>query len=133
MCLKNVFCLSVLLLLFSSPVIGLAAGTYQMTATEMTQLEDIFSQLSSRQEEQQKLLNEQTERIETLRKQLETSQREIETSKQSTEALQTSLKQANESLKTSAAEAKRTHDRLERQRDTWGAVAVMALLVEVIH
>lgn len=126
--LKRVLYIALLSCLFSAPATGAdAAKTYPMTEAELTELENIFSQLSNRQENQQKLLTEQTARIETLQTQLATSQKEIETSKQSTEALQTSLNEANQSLQESAEEAKRTHDRLERQRDTWAVLAVIAV------
>lgn len=127
--LKEVLYISLLVFFFS--VLGIfsasAATTYQVTDSELTELSEIFSQLSSKQTEQQKLLTEQTKRIEMLQIQLATSQKEIEISKQSTEALQTSLTAANQSLQESAAEAKREHERLERQRDTWALLSVLAI------
>lgn len=127
--LKEVLYISLLVFFFS--VLGIfsasAATTYQVTDSELTELSEIFSQLSSKQKEQQKLLTEQTKRIETLQIQLATSQKEIEISKQSTEALQTSLTAANQSLQESAAEAKREHERLQRQRDTWALLSALAI------
>lgn len=127
--LKEVLYISLLVFFFS--VLGIfsasAATTYQVTDSELTELSEIFSQLSSKQTEQQKLLTEQTKRIEMLQIQLATSQKEIEISKQSTEALQTSLTAANQSLQESAAEAKREHERLERQRDTWALLSALAI------
>ena len=126
--LKDVLYISLLVFFFS--VLGIfsasAAAMYQATDSELTELSEIFNQLSNKQTEQQKLLTEQTKRIEMLQIQLETSQKEIEISKQSTEALQTSLTTANQSLQESAAEAKRTHDRLKRQRIIWGCVGLIA-------
>lgn len=127
--LKEVLYISLLVFFFS--VLGIfsasAATTYQVTDSELTELSEIFSQLSSKQTEQQKLLTEQTKRIEMLQIQLATSQKEIEISKQSTEALQTSLTAANQSLQESAAETKREHERLERQRDTWALLSALAI------
>lgn len=127
--LKEVLYISLLVFFFS--VLGIfsasAATTYQVTDSELTELSEIFSQLSSKQTEQQKLLTEQTKRIEMLQIQLATSQKEIEISKQSTEALQTSLTAANQSLQESAAEAKREHERLKRQRDTWALLSALAI------
>lgn len=131
--LRKVLFISASLLCFSAPATGWAAGTYQMTPQELTQLENIFSQLSEKQKQQQELLTEQTAQIETLQTQLATSQKEIETSKQSTEALQTSLQQANESLQESAAEAKSELDRLKRQRDTWAILVSLVLGIALVH
>lgn len=102
-----------------------------MTAQELETLEDIFSQLSRRQAEQQRLLNQQAEQLTTLNAQLTTSQVEIKSSQQAVETLQTSLDAANQSLQASAAEAKRTQQRIERQRDTWAVVAAIILGISI--
>lgn len=123
MCLRKVLFISALLLCFSAPGISSAADWYIMTSQELETLEDIFSQLSSKQTEQRALLNQQAEQLETLSTQLKTSKKEIESSQKATATLQTSLTAANESLQKSAAEMKTEKDRLERQRDTWAIVA----------
>lgn len=128
--LRKALYIVLLACLFSVPATG-AEAAYQMTAQEMTQLEDIFSQLSSKQTEQQGLLTKQTEQLTTLNEQLTTSKREIEISQQAVETLQTSLDAANQSLKASAAEAKRTQQRIEWQRDTWAVVAAIVLGISI--
>lgn len=128
--LKRVLYIVLLACLFSVPATG-AEAAYQMAAQEMTQLEDIFSQLSSRQTEQQGLLTKQKEQLTTLSTQLKTSKKEIKSSQQAVETLQTSLDAANQSLQASAAEAKRTQQRIERQRDTWAVVAAIILGISI--
>lgn len=125
--LKRVLYIALLVFLFSVPVTG-ADAAYQMTEQEMIQLEDIFSQLESRQKQQRTLLNQQAEQLMKLNTQLEISQKEIETSKQSTEALQTSLQKANKSLQASAEKEKKEHDLLERQRDMWATAFVLVAI-----
>lgn len=110
--LKRVLYVVLLASLFSAPVTGVDAS-YQMTETELTQLEAIFNQLRTAQQEQEK-------QIELLKSRLKKSETAIRQS-------ENSLTQANKSLQESAAEAKRTRDRLERQRDTWAVVAILAL------
>lgn len=125
--LREILFISAFLLCFSAPGISSASNQYTMTPQEMAALENIFSQLSNRQEEQQRLLTKQTSRIETLQQQLETSQTEIESSRKAVKTLQNSLQKANESLQVSAVATKREHDRLERQRNTWALVGILAL------
>ena len=132
MCLKRVLYIALLVFSFLVPGTG-ADAAYQMTEQEMIQLEDIFRQLDSRQKQQQMLLNQQAEQLETLNTQLKTSQTEIESSRKAVETLQTSLNMANKSLQASAAAAKSEHDRLERQRDTWALVAVLVLGVSIAN
>ena len=118
--LKKVFYIFVLLSLFSVPGTGWAADPmYTVTEQELTQLEGIFNQLKTRQQEQ-------AQQIETLKTQLTQSEQEIKRS-------QDSLNKANQSLQQSAEETKRTHDRLERQRDTWAVVAAIVLGVAVMN
>ncbi len=134
MCLKNVFYVSVLLLLFSAPVtISAAEPTYQMTDQELTELSMIFEQLESRQKQQEALLTQQVEQLTTLQGQLETSKKQISSSQTEMQKLQTSLRRANQSLQESSDEAKRAHDRLERQRNMWAVVAAIVLGVAVVN
>lgn len=131
--LKKVFYIFVLLSLFSAPVTGWAEEpTYTVTEQELTELSTIFAQLDSRQKQQEALLTQQAEQLTTLRAQLETSKKQISSSQTEMQKLQTSLDAANQSLQTSAAAAKRERNRLERQRDTWAAVAVLILGVAVM-
>lgn len=125
--LKKVFYIFVLLSLFSAPVTGWAEEpTYTVTEQELTELSTIFAQLDSRQKQQEALLTQQAEQLTTLRAQLETSKKQISSSQTEMQKLQTSLDAANQSLQESAAEAKRTHDRLKRQRIIWGCVGLIA-------
>lgn len=112
---------------FSAPVTGWAEEpTYTVTEQELTELSTIFAQLDSRQKQQEALLTQQAEQLTTLRAQLETSKKQISSSQTEMQKLQTSLQKANQSLQESAAEAKRTHDRLKRQRIIWGCVGLIA-------
>lgn len=128
--LKEVLYIALLVCLFSVPATG-AEAAYQMTEQEMTQLEDIFNRLETKQKQQQALLNRQAEQLAKLNTQLKTSQTEIESSRKATVTLQNSLDAANESLQKSAQEAKRTQKRIERQRDTWAVVAAIVLGVSI--
>ena len=112
--LKRVLYILLLACCFSVPVTGWAAEpSYTVTETQLTQLETIFRQLKTQQQEQ-------VQQIETLKTQLTASETAIKQS-------QTSLSKANQSLQVSAAEAKRTRDRLERQRNTWAVFAIIAV------
>lgn len=131
--LKKVFYIFALLSLFSAPVTGWAEEpTYTVTEQELTELSTIFAQLDSRQKQQEALLTQQAEQLTTLRAQLETSKKQISSSQTEMQKLQTSLDAANQSLQESAAAAKREHDRLMRQRDTWASMAVLILGVAVM-
>ena len=116
--------LSLLLLFFGS---GCAEAAYTVTDQQLTQLEIVFSQLDSKQQKQQEILDQQKNQLMKLQEQLMKSKEEISSSKKSVETLQTSLAVANESLQKSAEEAKRTQKRLERQRNTWAALAAVFL------
>lgn len=113
--LKKVLYYAVLVFLFSCPVTGLAAEpekTYQVSEEQLTQLETVFQNLKVVQ-------NEQEQQIKMLKSQLIESETAIRQS-------ETSLQKANQSLQESAAEAKRTHNRLKRQRIIWGCVGLIA-------
>lgn len=114
--LKKVLYCASLVFLFSCPVTGLAAEpekTYQISEEQLTQLETVFQNLKVVQ-------NEQEQQIKMLKSQLIESETAIRQS-------ETSLQKANRSLQESAAEAKREHDRLERQRNMWAAFALIAV------
>ena len=126
--IKNVLLVSVLALCFSAPVTGWAEEpTYTVTEQELTELSTIFVKLDSKQKQQKELLDQQAEQLTTLQEQLEISKKQINSSQTEMQKLQTSLTAANQSLKESAAEAKRKNDRLERQRDTWALLSVLAI------
>lgn len=132
--IKKVFYISSLLCLFAVPGTGWASGTtYTMTEQELTELSTIFVQLDSKQKQQQDLLAKQEKQLKMLQEQLKTSNEEISSSQRSVEALKDSLTKANRSLQESAAEAKRKNDRLQRQRDTWAAFAVIAVGAAIAH
>lgn len=117
---KKVLYAVLLAFLFSAPVTGAdAEPTYQITEAELTQLETVFQQLKTVQQKQEK-------QIDALKIQLTESEAAIKQS-------ETSLTRANESLKVSADEAKRTQQRIERQRDTWAAAAIAAALTAIFH
>lgn len=124
---KKVFYISALLCLLVAPVTGWAAETtYIVTEQELTELSTTFAQLDSKQKQQQDLLAKQEKQLKMLQEQLKTSKEEISNSQRSVETLKSSLQKANQSLQESAAEAKRTHDRLKRQRIIWGCVGLIA-------
>lgn len=132
--IKSVLLMSALLFCFSVPVTTSAQDpTYQITDQELETLSTIFTQLDSKQKRQETLLNQQEKQLETLNTQLKTSQTEIESSRKAVETLQTSLSEANESLQKSAAEAKNTQKRIERQRDTWAVAAIAAAFSVIFH
>lgn len=116
--------------LFASPLFcgsASAEETYQMTEDQLTQLEEVFDQLKNKQSQQDTLLNQQESQIGMLKKQLNESQTAIENSQESMKKLRESLNEANQSLQQSAEENKRTQKRLERQRNTWAAIAAVFL------
>lgn len=131
MVLKELFLASLLLLPFSAVPIGLTAygaePTYQVTETELTELEMIFKTLKTRQQEQQVLLTKQDEQIKTLKIQLTESETQIKNSKIQLAEVQTKLNAANKSLAEYAEGVKRDRQRLKRQRDTWTMVTAVAL------
>ena len=101
----------------------LAAGStsqaeemYQISASELTTLEQNLNQLAKNNETKQQLLTEQME-------QLETAQKELIESKSLNEATQKSLERANQSLKQFENEAKRKIRVKTRQRNLWIAIA----------
>lgn len=132
--LRKVFYIFALLFLFSVPGTILAEEpTYQVTETQLEQLEAVFSQLKTAQGQQKETLTKQKEQIETLNQQLETSQTAMKNSQAEMQKLQASLNEANNYLQKSAAEAKNTQKRIERQRDTWAVAAIAAAFAVIFH
>ena len=93
-----------------------AEEMYQISETELTQLEANLNQLAKNNETKQQLLTEQMEQLETVKK-------ELIASKSLNEATQKSLERANQSLKQFEDEAKRKIRVKTRQRDLWIAIS----------
>jgi septal ring factor EnvC (AmiA/AmiB activator) len=115
----------------------LAAGStshaeemYQISETELTQLETNLETLKAHNQERQKVLTEQAtllnQQKETIKKQaseLSSLKKEIEISKAANEETQKSLLRANQSLQQFADEAKRKIRVKTRQRNLWIAIS----------
>ena len=123
--IKKPFCAFCLLLALSMPA-G-AWADYTVTEEQLASLETVFSELKAEQETQQTLLIEQQERIDRLSKQLKTSDVELQNSKNQLTKAQEQLREANASLKQYADNARRTENRLKRQRDTWAIFAAITV------
>ena len=119
--------LLLLLLVCSAPVTISASETYIVTETQLMELETVFTELRSQQKQQERLLTEQCGQIKTLETQLAASQTQIESSKRAVSDLETRLAEANQYLGKSADSAKRTKQRLERQRNTWAILAAVTV------
>lgn len=115
----------------------LAAGStsqaeemYQISETELTQLETNLETLKAHNQERQKVLTEQAtllnQQKETIKKQaseLSSLKKEIVISKTANEATQKSLERANQSLQQLEQEVKRKIRVKTRQRNLWIAIA----------
>lgn len=108
----------------------LAAGStsqaeemYQISETELTQLEANLNQLAKNNETKQQLLTEQKTQLTEANQQLETVKKELIASKNLNEATQKSLERANRSLKQFENEAKRKIKVKTRQRNLWIAIS----------
>lgn len=115
----------------------LAAGStsqaetmYQISSSELTQLETSLETLKAHNQERQKVLTEQAtllnQQKETIKKQaseLSSLKKEIEISKAANEETKKSLERANRSLTELEKEAKRKIKVKTRQRDLWIAVS----------
>ena len=100
-----------------------AEEMYQISETELTQLEANLNQLAKNNEIKQQLLTEQKTQLTEANRQLETVQKELIASKSLNEATQKSLERANQSLKQFEDEAKRKIRVKTRQRDLWIAIS----------
>lgn len=108
----------------------LAAGStsqaetmYQISESELTQLEMNLNQLEKNNETKQQLLTEQKTQLTEANQQLEAVQKELTASKSLNEATQKSLERANRSLTELEKEAKRKIRVKTRQRDLWIAIS----------
>ena len=131
--------LSALLFCAFLPGLQVQAETmYQISETELTQLETNLETLKAHNQERQKVLTEQAtllnQQKETIKKQaseLSSLKKEIEISKAANEETQKSLLRANQSLQQFADEAKRKIRVKTRQRNLWIAVAGSVLYAYV--
>ena len=104
----------------------LAAGStsqaetmYQISETELTQLEANLNQLAKNNETKQPLLTEQKTQLTEANRQLETVQKELTASKSLNAQTQKSLERVNQSLKQLEDEAKKDIETKTRQRNLW--------------
>ncbi len=100
-----------------------AEEMYQISETELTQLEANLNQLAKNNETKQQLLTEQKTQLTEANQQLETVKKELIASKSLNEATQKSLERANQSLTELEKEAKRKIKVKTRQRDLWIAIS----------
>lgn len=104
-------------------LLWLAAGTssraemmYQISETELTQLETDLNQLEASSASKQDLLTEQKAR-------LETAEKELTASKNQNAETRKLLESANQSLKELEDEAKKDIETKTRQRNLWIAIS----------
>ena len=112
----------------------LAAGStsqaeemYQISASELTTLEQDLNQLAKNNETKQQLLTEQKTQLTEASQQLETVKKELTASKSLNEATRKSLESANQSLIELEKEARHKIQVKARQRNIWAAVAIIAV------
>ena len=116
--------LSALLFCAFLPGLQVQAETmYQISETELTQLEANLNQLEKNNETKQQLLTEQKTQLTEANQQLETVKKELIASKNLNEATQKSLLRANQSLTELEKEAKRKIKVKTRQRNLWIAIS----------
>ena len=116
--------LSALLFCAFLPGLQVQAETmYQISETELTQLETNLETLKAHNQERQKVLTEQATLLNQQREELKKLKEEISSSKAANEQTQKSLERANQSLKQFEDEAKRKIRVKTRQRDLWIAIS----------
>lgn len=96
---------------------------YQISESELTQLEMNLNQLAKNNETKQQLLTEQKAQLTEANQQLEAVKKELIVSKNLNEQTQKSLERANRSLTGLEKEAKRKIRVKTRQRDLWIAIS----------
>ena len=111
-------------------LLWLAAGTssqaeemYQISETELTQLEANLNQLAKNNETKQQLLTEQKTQLTEANQQLEAVKKELTASKSLNAQTQKSLERVNQSLKQLEDEAKQKIRVKTRQRNLWIAIS----------
>ena len=103
---------------------------YQISESELTQLEMNLNQLEKNNETKQQLLTEQKTQLTEANQQLEIVKKELIASKNLNEATQKSLERANQSLTELEKEAKKKIRVKTRQRNMW--IAISGLLATVV-
>ena len=96
-----------------------AEEMYQISESELTQLETNLNQLAKNNETKQQLLTEQKTQLSEANQQLETVKKELIASKNLNEATQKLLESANQSLQELEDEAKKDIETKTRQRNLW--------------
>ena len=120
--------LSALLFCAFLPGLQVQAETmYQISESELTQLEANLNQLEKNNETKQQLLTEQKTQLTEANQQLETVKKELIASKNLNEATQKSLERAKQSLTELEEEAKRKIRVKTRQRNLWIGVSAALL------
>lgn len=107
-----------------------AEAMYQISESELTQLEMNLNQLAKNNETKQQLLTEQKTQLTEANQQLEIVKKELIASKNLNEATQKSLERANQSLTELEKEAKKKIRVKTRQRNMW--IAISGLLATVV-
>ena len=121
---KSLFALVLACLLWLAAGSGSQAEEmYQISETELTQLETGLNQLEKNNETKQKLLAEQQTQLTEASKQLETAKSQLAESKNLNVQTQKSLEIANQSLLQLEQEAKRKIKAKTRQRNLWIAIS----------
>ncbi len=96
-----------------------AEEMYQISETELTQLETNLQTLKAHSKERQKVLTEQATLLDQQREELKKLKEEISSSKAANEETKKSLENANASLKQLEDEAKKDIETKTRQRNLW--------------
>lgn len=100
-----------------------AETMYQISETELTQLETNLETLKAHNQERQKVLTEQKKQLIEANQQLETVKKELTASKSLNDQTQKSLEKANQSLTELEKEARRKVQVKARQRNLWIAIS----------
>lgn len=100
-----------------------AEAMYQISASELTTLEQNLQTLEAHSSQKQELLNQQQKQLAEAQTQLETANRQLEKSRELNKQTQKSLDRANQSLKELEQEAKRKIRVKTRQRNMWIAIS----------
>ena len=119
--LLSAFALLLFCLLLPSCYPPAYAMTYQVTEAELTALEQNLQTLAEHSKSKQALLEEQSKQLRVLNEQLKQSLAQ-------NEKTQSSLKAAETSLQKYAEEVKHKDAVKNRQRNTWAAVAIGAVV-----
>lgn len=131
MCRKSLYTLllALSLSLFGSTV--QAETMYQISESELTQLEINLKQLKKNNETKQKLLTEQKKQLTIANQQLETVKEQLIESKSLNEATLKSLEKANQSLNEFEKEANHKIRVKARQRNLWIAISGITLFLSI--